>query len=178
MVISIILVIIFSGILFSLNLSKNFVDDELYPVEAVKYIKENIDVNKMRIFNEYDFGSYLLLHDIPVFVDSRADLYTSPYSGLDYDILDDYHNMFENLLEQYQKLPIDSKREKNIEEMKLVLAMLQLLCEKRNIKYQEIKVPEETAFNDEDDYLDSMYTYITAIKEELGSYVLEIEKNN
>lgn len=86
--------------------------------------------------------------------------------------------MFENLLEQYQKLPIDSKREKNIEEMKLVLAMLQLLCEKRNIKYQEIKVPEETAFNDEDDYLDSMYTYITAIKEELGSYVLEIEKNN
>ena len=86
--------------------------------------------------------------------------------------------MFDKLLEQYQKLPIDSKREKNIEELKLVLAMLQLLCDKRNIKYQDIKVGEETTFQDEDDYLDSIYTYITAIKEELGSYVLEIEKNN
>lgn len=86
--------------------------------------------------------------------------------------------MFDKLLEQYQKLPIDSKREKNIEELKLVLAMLQLLCDKRNLKYQDIKVGEETTFQDEDDYLDSIYTYITAIKEELGSYVLEIEKNN
>lgn len=86
--------------------------------------------------------------------------------------------MFDKLLEQYQKLPIDSKREKNIEELKLALAMLQLLCDKRNLKYQDIKVGEETTFQDEDDYLDSIYTYITAIKEELGSYVLEIEKNN
>jgi len=85
--------------------------------------------------------------------------------------------VFENLLEQYQKLPIDSKREKNIEELKLVLAMLQLLCDKRNLKYQEIKVSDQTTFRDEDDYLDDIYTYITAIKEELGSYVLEIEKD-
>lgn len=86
--------------------------------------------------------------------------------------------MFENLLEQYQKLPIDSKREKNIEELKLILAMLQLLCDKRNLKYQEIKISDQTSFQDEDEYLDSIYTYITALKEELGSYVLEIEKDN
>ena len=86
--------------------------------------------------------------------------------------------MFENLLEQYQKLPIDSKREKNIEELKLVLAMLQLLCDKRNLKYQEIKISDQTSFQDEDAYLDSIYTYITALKEELGSYVLEIEKDS
>ena len=39
-------------------------------------MSENINVDEMRIFNEYNFGSYLLLNDIPVFIDSRADLYT------------------------------------------------------------------------------------------------------
>ena len=46
----------------------------------------------MRMFNEYDFGSYLLLNDIPVFIDSRADLYTKQFNKLDYDIFDDYMN--------------------------------------------------------------------------------------
>lgn len=95
-VISYILVIIASSLLANYQLSEDFIDDEAYPVEAVKYIKENIDIDKMRIFNEYNFGSYLLHHDIPVFIDSRADLYTSPYSGLDYDMFDDYHYITSN----------------------------------------------------------------------------------
>ena len=44
----------------------------------------------MRLFNEYNYGSYLLFKGIPVFIDSRADLYTKEFSGLDYDIFDDY----------------------------------------------------------------------------------------
>lgn len=88
---SFIVVLIGSGLLLSYQLSQPFVDDEVYPVEAVKYIKENINVDEMRIFNEYNFGSYLLHHDIPVFIDSRADLYTSEFSGLNHDILDSYH---------------------------------------------------------------------------------------
>lgn len=72
---------------------EDYIDKELYPVDAVKYIKENINIDEMRIFNEYNFGSYLLLNDIPVFIDSRADLYTKQFSGLDYDILDDFEFM-------------------------------------------------------------------------------------
>ena len=86
--------------------------------------------------------------------------------------------MFEELLKEYQKLPIDSKRDKNIEEVKLVVAMLQLLCEKKQIKHDEIDIPELTNIEDENEYLDLMYIYITRLKEELGSYVLFSENNN
>ena len=84
--------------------------------------------------------------------------------------------MFENLLEQYQKLPIDSKREKNIEELKLVVAMLQLLCDKKHIKYPDINLVDIDSFENESEYLDTIYTYLTALKEQLGSYVIEMEK--
>jgi hypothetical protein len=86
--------------------------------------------------------------------------------------------MFEELLKEYQKLPIDSKRDKNIEEVKLVVAMLQLLCEKKQIKHDEIDIPELTNIEDENEYLDLMYIYITRLKEELGSYVIYSENNN
>lgn len=86
--------------------------------------------------------------------------------------------MFEELLEQYQKLPIDSKREKNIEELKLIIAMLQLLCDRRKIKYDEIVTMDINKFQNESEYLDTIYTYITTLKEQLGSYVLDIEKDN
>lgn len=95
-------VIISSSLMLNMQLKKEFVDSELYPVEAVKYIKENIDVNKMRIFNEYNFGSYLLHHDIPVFIDSRAELYTSEYSGFNHDIFDDYFYITNNYPEKFE----------------------------------------------------------------------------
>ena len=94
-------VIIFSTLMLNMQLKKDFIDNEIYPVEAVKYIKENIDISKMRVFNEYNFGSYLLLNDIPVFIDSRADLYTREFSGLDYDIFDDWVNIPSNWYEKF-----------------------------------------------------------------------------
>lgn len=84
--------------------------------------------------------------------------------------------MFEELLEQYQKLPIESKREKNIEELKLIIAMLQLLCEHKKIKYEEINIIDINKIQNESEYLNIIYTYITSLKEQLGSYVLEVEK--
>lgn len=100
-IISFVIVIIFSTLLFSYENKKEFIDKELYPVEAVKYIKENIDIDNMRIFNEYNFGSYLLLNDIPVFIDSRADLYTKEFSDFDYDIFDDYVYIPKNYYEKF-----------------------------------------------------------------------------
>ena len=35
----------------------------------------------MKIFNDYNYGSYMLLNDVPVFIDSRCDLYTPEFNG-------------------------------------------------------------------------------------------------
>ena len=89
------------GLIFRMQLKGHFVDEKLYPVEAVKYIKKNLDFTNDRIFNEYDYGSYLLFNDIPVFIDSRADLYTKEFSGLDYDIFDDFEMMLSKYPEKF-----------------------------------------------------------------------------
>lgn len=46
----------------------------LIPTETIQVLK---DLNPQRLYNEYDFGSELIYHGIPVFVDGRADLYSS-----------------------------------------------------------------------------------------------------
>ena len=35
----------------------------------------------MKIYNEYNYGSYLLFRGIPVFIDSRCDLYSPEFNG-------------------------------------------------------------------------------------------------
>ena len=61
-----------------------YINDRSYPVEAAEWIKENLDVENMKLYNEYNYGSYLLLNDIPVFIDSRCDLYTPEFNS-DYE---------------------------------------------------------------------------------------------
>lgn len=43
----------------------------------------------MKLYNDYNYGSYLLYRGIPVFIDSRADLY-SPEFNEGCKIFDDY----------------------------------------------------------------------------------------
>ncbi len=52
-----------------------------YPKEAVNYIKKYIPENA-RILNSYNYGTYMLFNDIKVFVDNRADLYTTEYNNV------------------------------------------------------------------------------------------------
>ncbi len=63
------------------NQNQPYVDTGSYPVEAAEWIKENLDYKNIRMFNEYNYGSYLLFEDIPVFIDSRCDLYTPEFNG-------------------------------------------------------------------------------------------------
>lgn len=56
-----------------------FVPTKEYPVQAVEYIKDNIGYDKV-IFNEYSWGSYMMINNIKVFIDSRCDLYTTEYN--------------------------------------------------------------------------------------------------
>lgn len=103
-----VILILFIGIIIGsffgmkAQLKNDYVSNEVYPIEAVKYIKENIDIKNMKLFNGYNYGSYLLFNDIPVFIDSRADLYTKQFSGLDYDIFDDYEYITNNYQEKFK----------------------------------------------------------------------------
>ena len=72
-----------------------YVNSSSYPVDAAEYIKNNLDLNTIRLYNEYNYGSYLLFQGIPVFIDSRADLYTPEFNKTDEypegrDIFSDY----------------------------------------------------------------------------------------
>ena len=42
--------------------------------EMITCIKEE---NPERLFNDYDFGGYLIANDIKVFIDGRADMYSN-----------------------------------------------------------------------------------------------------
>ncbi len=74
----------------SKNINSSFINEKYYPTQATEYMKTNLDVKNIRLFNEYDFGSYLLLNDIPVFIDSRADLYLPEYNGENCNVFDDF----------------------------------------------------------------------------------------
>lgn len=94
----------------------HYVNERAYPVEASNYILANLDINNIRLFNEYNYGSYLLYRGIPVFIDSRADLYAPEFNGTKNeegkwegrDIFSDYINVsnigtyYEDKMEEYE----------------------------------------------------------------------------
>ena len=63
------------------NSNAQYINTASYPIEAATWIKENLDYKNIRLFNDYNYGSYLLFEDIPVFIDSRCDLYTPEFNG-------------------------------------------------------------------------------------------------
>lgn len=85
-------VAIFQGAKFIDKKKDNsYVNEASYPVDAANWILENLDVNNIKLFNEYNYGSYLLYRGIPVFIDSRADLYAPEFNGKK-DIFMDFIN--------------------------------------------------------------------------------------
>lgn len=63
------------------TLREEYVETSAYPVEASDWILENLDLENVRLYNEYNYGAYLLHRGIPVFIDSRCDLYTPEFNG-------------------------------------------------------------------------------------------------
>ena len=102
-----ILMLIFSYNSIKPRLEDKFVSEKSYPVVACDYILENIDLSTARFYNEYNYGSYMLFRGIPVFIDSRADLYAPEFSGKDEDIFSDFINTssiskyYEDTFEKY-----------------------------------------------------------------------------
>ncbi len=84
-----------------------FIDEDQYPVKACDFILENVDLGQAKFYNEYNYGSYMLFRGIPVFIDSRADLYSPEFSGKKDDIFMDFINtssindFYEDTFEKY-----------------------------------------------------------------------------
>ena len=114
-IITVLLGILISFMLYKGKIGSPIVNESSYPVKACDYILDNLDVKNIRIYNEYNFGSYMLFRGIPVFIDSRADLYTPQFNGTKNeegkyegrDIFTDYLNIssiatyYENKFESY-----------------------------------------------------------------------------
>ena len=86
---TIIFITIISTSMFLEKIDTDYVIEELYPVAAVEFIKENLDYKNIKIYNSYNNGSYLMLNEIPVFIDSRLDVYCSEFNDTDifYDFI-------------------------------------------------------------------------------------------
>lgn len=67
---------------------EEYIDKIIYPVEAVNYIKENIDYKNLRIYNGFNFGSYLEFLGIKAFLDSRSEIFCKEFN--DTEILQDW----------------------------------------------------------------------------------------
>ena len=89
------------------KLDDTYIDETAYPVQACDYILENIDLKTARFYNEYNYGSYMIFRGIPVFIDSRADLYAPEFNNTIDDIFMDFINtsnigtFYEDTFEKY-----------------------------------------------------------------------------
>ena len=75
------IVILVAFAIYKPKMNNKYINSSSYPVEASTWILENLDVENIRLYNEYNYGSYLLFRGIPVFIDSRADLYAPEFNG-------------------------------------------------------------------------------------------------
>ena len=133
------------------RLKSEYIDKNTYPVEMSEFIKnyfkeKNIDLSEVRLYNEYNYGSYLIYSGIPVFIDSRADLY-SPEFNEGQDIFMDFiksSNLevyFEDIFEKYDITHVilykDSKMNRIIE--KANLENYKLLKKDEKFVFYEVK---------------------------------------
>ena len=68
-------------------------------------METNLNMEEVRLYNEYDFGSYLIYKDIPVFIDSRSDLYTKSFNNKN-DIFNECMEITENYGRIFKKYNI------------------------------------------------------------------------
>lgn len=80
MVTTIALVLTISIINYKPKMNDEFIDETSYPVMASDFILRHLDIDNIKLYNEYNYGSYLLFRGIPVFIDSRADLYSPEFN--------------------------------------------------------------------------------------------------
>lgn len=84
---------------------EEYVDKTAYPVDATEYILNNLDYQNMRIYDHFNFGSYLEFKGIKTFIDSRCEVYCREFNNV--DILEDWYNVingemhYDDLFDKY-----------------------------------------------------------------------------
>ena len=130
-----IIMLVFSYYMVKNKLNDEYIDEASYPVQACDYILNNIDLGKARFYNEYNYGSYMLYRGIPVFIDSRADLYDPKFSGKEDDIFMDFINtsgigkFYEDTFNKYKITHIISYKKSK---------MNMLITKTKDEKYEEL----------------------------------------
>ena len=77
-----------------------------YPDKIVNYIKKNLDYKNIKLYTDFNFGSYIAFNDIPIFVDSRAEVYMKKFNG-GKDIINDFlkvdnYNDYKKIFNKYK----------------------------------------------------------------------------
>ena len=108
---TVLVLVVCSASLLRAKIDHKYINDEQYPVYLADFMLSeqasgNLDFESMKIYNDYNYGSYLLFRGIPVFIDSRADLY-SPEFNEGCNIFGDYMDIsslsvyYEDKFEEY-----------------------------------------------------------------------------
>lgn len=67
----------------------NYVEEYLYPIQLSNYILENLNIDEIKIYNGFNYGSYLEFRGIKTFIDSRSGMFTEEFNP-DCTILKDW----------------------------------------------------------------------------------------
>lgn len=109
-----IILLILTGLFIYFNKDEKYYSEEDYPIQTTNFILNNLDYKNIKLLNEYNYGSYLLFYDIPVFIDSRADLYTKKFNHKQ-DIFQDYMDKDYNyIIKKYNITHIISQKDSNL----------------------------------------------------------------
>lgn len=74
-----------------INSQEPYINYEMIPENATNFILNNLDCENMRLFNHFDFGSYLEYKGIKVFMDSRSEMYTKEFNK-DVTLLEEWND--------------------------------------------------------------------------------------
>lgn len=61
-------------------MKKELVPQDAYPIQLAEYILENVDIENMRLYNGFNYGSYLEFLGIKTFVDSRSEVFCEEFN--------------------------------------------------------------------------------------------------
>ena len=86
----------------SLQTNYEYIDETTYPVSAVNYIKKHIDYESLKVFNHFDFGSYMELNGIKTFIDSRSEIYCKEFNNT--EVLQDWYETVCTTTKHYREL--------------------------------------------------------------------------
>jgi hypothetical protein len=61
-------------------MKNELVPESSYPIKLADYILNNIDTEDMRLYNGFNYGSYLEFRGIKTFIDSRSEVFCEEFN--------------------------------------------------------------------------------------------------